>query len=147
VGVNLGASHEMGERMGLNIRNKHKINIQLIDKQILNLCLALNLISGIRTLSSCCGHGIGRINIFFKAENLKALYWISSMCDINQWEIDVLCHGFHTCKTKEGIFSFSSVDKGEMAYKAANEIVDSILKSVGEERMIERIERKIKYKE
>ena len=113
--------------MNSNIINKNEINTQLIDREILNLCLALNLIPGIKTLSSCCGHGEGPINIFFKAENLKDLYRLSSMCKNEEWEIRVLFHGFYTCKTKEGIFCFSSISCGKTAYQTADKFVDLIL--------------------
>ena len=53
-----------------------------IDTEIYELCTALNLLPGIETISSCCGHSRVPIAIFFKAESLEALpkllYWFMS---------------------------------------------------------------------
>ncbi len=52
---------------------------EAIDAEIVDLCAALNLLPGIETISSCCGHGKDPIDIWFRAEGLEALppllYW------------------------------------------------------------------------
>jgi hypothetical protein len=41
-----------------------------LDKECLDLCVALNRLDGIRTTSSCCGHGKDPYMIWFRAKDI-----------------------------------------------------------------------------
>jgi len=65
-----------------------------LDKECKDLCDAMNMIPGIRTISSCCGHDKTPYNIWFKADNLKVLpkllyYFDSCHCGFCGWRIFV----------------------------------------------------------
>ena len=51
-----------------------------MDTECVRLCKAMNLIHGIHTFESCCGHGNSEYHIWFVADTLKALpnllYWL-----------------------------------------------------------------------
>lgn len=53
-----------------------------MDKECIKLCDAMNLIEGITTIESCCGHGTGRFAVSFVADSLAALpnllYWFDA---------------------------------------------------------------------
>jgi hypothetical protein len=40
-----------------------------VDPQILELCLLLNMLPGIETFESCCGHGHGPVQIYFRVHD------------------------------------------------------------------------------
>jgi hypothetical protein len=44
--------------------------MELIDKECLNLCLAMNRLPGIFTFESCCGHGKSPFHIWFYVDGL-----------------------------------------------------------------------------
>lgn len=45
----------------------------IMDKEVIPLCDALNKLHGISTVESCCGHGKHPFRIFFIAETLDNL--------------------------------------------------------------------------
>jgi hypothetical protein len=53
-----------------------------MDQECVFLCIALNKLPGIKTVSSCCGHGKKPFRVFFTAENVADLipicYWSDS---------------------------------------------------------------------
>lgn len=65
-----------------------------MDSECLKLCEALNLLPGILTTNSCCGHGERPYRIFFHAEDLDALpelcYWFDN-CHSGEsgWQVTV----------------------------------------------------------
>ena len=44
-----------------------------MDKECIPLCDALNLLPGVTTIESCCGHSKDNFNVFFTVDSLKAL--------------------------------------------------------------------------
>jgi len=50
-----------------------------MDAECVALCEAMNLVPGIRTTESCCGHNEHEYRVFFNTESLEALppllYW------------------------------------------------------------------------
>lgn len=44
-----------------------------LDEPCLNLCAALNLLPGIETTDSCCGHGDGPFRIWFTIHDLESV--------------------------------------------------------------------------
>lgn len=65
-----------------------------LDPECRELCEALNLLPGITTTSSCCGHGREPYRIFFAAGSLDALpavCWCADECHSGQegWRVFV----------------------------------------------------------
>ena len=44
-----------------------------MDQECVVLCDAINRIPGLRTIESCCGHGMHPYRIFYKVENMEKL--------------------------------------------------------------------------
>jgi hypothetical protein len=66
-----------------------------LDPECRELCEALNLMPGITTTSSCCGHGRTPYRIFFTAESLDdlpAVCWCADRCHSGQegWRVFVV---------------------------------------------------------
>lgn len=45
----------------------------VMDKEVINLCKALNKLPGIKTVESCCGHGQHEFRIWIVAKDLSNL--------------------------------------------------------------------------
>jgi len=45
----------------------------IMDKEVINLCDALNKLPGVRTVESCCGHGKQPFRIWIKVKDLSNL--------------------------------------------------------------------------
>jgi len=65
-----------------------------MDVQCEQLCKAMNMLKGIRTIESCCGHSKDTYRIWFKADSLevlpKLLYWFSAChCGFYGWRVEV----------------------------------------------------------
>lgn len=63
-----------------------------IDPECVSICESLNAMPGIRTTSSCCGHGKHPFRVFFVAETLEALplpaYWLGGChCGFCGWNL------------------------------------------------------------
>jgi len=112
-----------------------------MDKQCLNICNAINLIKGIKTTESCCGHNRNRfriwltcdinyirnINIISKALNRR--YGGPSNNDNNEWVCSVYFSDRNSCLGKNHkiiVFCIESFYKGRKAYWEANKIAKNI---------------------
>src|SRR3990167_1196303 len=65
-----------------------------MDAEVVSLCRAINLIPGLRTYESCCGHGQFPFQIWLKAESLEPLrhlaYWLELChCGFSGWRLVV----------------------------------------------------------
>lgn len=62
-----------------------------IDKEIVELCRALNSIDGIETIESCCGHGKEKCRIYFTINNINLLNRLCFHCFNHEdfWKIRV----------------------------------------------------------
>lgn len=63
-----------------------------MDSECAKLCEALNLMPGIRTVESCCGHGDGPFHVWFKADSLEVLprvlyYFDGCHCGHYGWRV------------------------------------------------------------
>jgi hypothetical protein len=101
-----------------------------MDSECVELCNAINMIPGIRTIESCCGHGNSNFLVFLKVdgalglENLpELLYWLDP-CHVGfRW----WCKVKTDCGMSPATFYIESVVQGEEAYKQAKEIADLIV--------------------
>ncbi len=95
-----------------------------MDKECVNLCKTLNKLQGIKTVSSCCGHGKNEFLIWFRADSLenlpRLLYWFDSChCGFYHWRI--------IAKTDCGMSPVSFMIEGPVgAYNEAEEIAKLI---------------------
>ena len=57
-----------------------KAPLDQIDPECASLCAAINSLTGLCTVESCCGHGKAPYRIWLRADNLEALppllYWL-----------------------------------------------------------------------
>ena len=65
-----------------------------IDKECLELCVAMNKLPGIQTTSSCAGHGKTPYWVFFVADDLEVLpallYYVKAChSGVTGWHVDV----------------------------------------------------------
>ena len=65
-----------------------------VDKECVDLCMALNYLPGISTIESCCGHGERPYHIWFTTKYLRSLprllYWFARChCGFYGWKIIV----------------------------------------------------------
>lgn len=63
-----------------------------LDPECRSLCEAMNMLPGIETSESCCGHDREPFRVFFKAETLEALprvaYWFDAChSGVSGWQI------------------------------------------------------------
>jgi hypothetical protein len=100
-----------------------------LDDECLDLCKALNAISGIRTLESCCGHGDRPYMIWFKPESLddlpKVLYWLSGChSGCYGWQVIV----YTDCGQSPAVFRIEG-PTGAVAYSDSKTIAQVILEN------------------
>ena len=65
-----------------------------MDRECISLCDALNQISGVHTIESCCGHGDGPFHIWFRCQDVDILrhiaYWLDGCHSGNyNWTLEV----------------------------------------------------------
>ena len=65
-----------------------------IDVECISLCQALNMLPGIHTVESCCGHGKRPFLIWMKADSLGVLppmlyYFDNCHCGYSNWTVKV----------------------------------------------------------
>jgi len=101
-----------------------------MDKEVINLCDAINEIEGLETVESCSGHGKKTFKIFFNVTRIKALpillYYLrhfGNNCHApNIWR----CEAYTDCAGVEAMFCIKSIDIGNKAYRQANRIAKCI---------------------
>lgn len=93
-----------------------------IDKECVELCQAMNLIPGIRTVESCCGHGERPYHIWFRPRHLSNLprllyYFDECHCGYYGWRARV----YTDCAMSPVVFLIEG-PVGEEAYQQSKEI-------------------------
>lgn len=96
--------------------------INEIDEEVVPLVKALNLVDGIKTLGSCCGHGEGILWVSMEFESLECLTILLHIIDKNFRDVFKLTTSINLCQDSccprfelqtQGII-------GQEAYKQAN---------------------------
>jgi len=125
-------------RMSLSNENKERIPYEKMDPEVVPLCKALNMLKGVSTESSCCGHGTQPFTIMFKIDfrediNQSSLFLLGKSVDLRYWEYGRFWEIKIECldaKRKDGdppvYFVLESRSLGEEAYKQALHLVDFI---------------------
>jgi hypothetical protein len=101
-----------------------------MDQECIPLCDAMNSLPGIKTVSSCCGHGVKHFGIFFtisgdaNAVLPPLLYWFDD-CHLpkRDWRISV----FTDCSADGATFFLESPCVGKEAYQEAALIAEKLL--------------------
>lgn len=93
-----------------------------MDKECVQLCNAINLIKGITTHNSCCGHNKDEYHIWFMAKTLKSLpellYWFDGChCGFYDWRVII-----NTDCAMSPVAFMVEGPIGIQAYEQANEI-------------------------
>jgi hypothetical protein len=101
--------------------------IDPMDPEAVELVEALNLFSGVRTISSCCGHGRDTFSIWFVVEDLESLPPILYHIDgchsgVYGWAVEVTTD----CAMSPVKFRLDSTSRGEQAYSEAQQIAKFI---------------------
>jgi len=95
-----------------------------IDVECIKLCDAMNELSGIKTIESCCGHNKQPYRIWFVADSLSVLpnllyYFDGCHCGFYSWRIRVT-----TDCAKSPVHFCAEGPMGEIAYKQAEYIAE-----------------------
>jgi hypothetical protein len=95
-----------------------------MDKECIELCDAMNFLSDIRTIESCCGHNKTPYQIWFRAKNLKALpkllyYFDGCHCGFYGWKVLVTTD----CGMSPVTFCIEG-PVGEQAYSESKKIAE-----------------------
>lgn len=61
-----------------------------MDKEIVDLCDAMNALPGIETTDSCCGHSSSPLEIFFKVTSEEGLFFLTRCVDRRYWKYGYL---------------------------------------------------------
>lgn len=104
-----------------------------IDVECVNLCDAMNLYPGIRTIESCCGHNENPFRLWFMADHLKDLpaliYWFAGChCGFYNWKVQVTTD----CGMSPVHFRIEG-PQGEQGYKEADYIAGLLRRNALEE--------------
>ena len=96
-----------------------------MDKEILSLCDAINDIPGVKTTSSCCGHGGTPVSITLNCYSIMNLRPLTVGLH-DKWEIKL--EG--TWAGPQVFIELVSRDKGEQAYIEAGKLASRIYKFI-----------------
>jgi hypothetical protein len=101
-----------------------------MDPECIPICDALNLLPGIETISSCCGHGFQPFRIYFVAEVLGDLKPILTVIDESEtWRLRCSM----TTGNMEIYFILESANGWIDAYAAANGLAEQLSAEVRDE--------------
>jgi hypothetical protein len=105
-----------------------------MDKEVVELCNAINALSSIQTMESCCGHGKDNFKIFLKVDNKQeGLFFLTRCVDRRYWKYGYLwkielCVGdaFYNNRLPL-IYTLHSGDIiGEEAYNQSQSLVENM---------------------
>lgn len=124
--MNSASIHKADAPKGANQKRRKVAYHGNMDPECVALCDAMNLIPGIRTYESCCGHGQSPFWIWFDVKSLdhlpNLLYWFDPChCGFHGWRVIV---GTDCAKSPVHFYVEGPVG----AFKEANEIARLITK-------------------
>ena len=95
--------------------------VETLDSEVIPLCKALNSLSGIETISSCCGHGYAPFRVYFTAANLDSLRPILEVIDESEiWSM-------RTSMATGNMEIYFVLDAPKESYSEANTLADALL--------------------
>lgn len=99
-----------------------------LDPEVVDICVAMNKLDGVRTTESCCGHGTEPYRIFFQVSKLKCLtivyYFISERPD---WNIQFTASNMLDLDRIEPSSFVLIGPIGDEAYRDSKDIADEII--------------------
>lgn len=99
-----------------------------LDSEVVSLVKSLNLIPGITTKGSCCGHGKEELWVSFIVENISCVKKLSCFLDKNVWyEISL-----DRSDPQARLFIIKTKEFGEKAYKAADNLAKKLTMIFGD---------------
>ena len=106
---------------------------EYMDKEVIDLCNAMNSLPGIETSESCSGHEKSSLNIFFKVTDFEGLFFLVRSIDRRYWgwgdiwkiELSVGDRFNNDYLPITYLFS-SNKSKGEEAYKQAQSLIENL---------------------
>lgn len=119
-----------------------------LDPEVVELCKAINLFAGLRTYSSCCGHGKGVLTVWIRATRVSALYPLLRAIDvryggpdgravgweISPWTLEACC----TDLVGESVtFVLSSRVRGAAAYAEGLEVAANLRSIAADDKVME----------
>lgn len=102
-----------------------------MDKEVINLCNAMNGIRGIKTFCSCCGHGKKPFRIWFRSTTSQGLFFFARCADRRYWRFGnnwriTLDVGDDTNTLPINYCFESVVEHGETAYQQAEDLIENM---------------------
>ena len=100
-----------------------------MDPECVRVCDAMNLIEGIETTESCCGHGDTPFRIWFDVKDIRALYPIVRSIDprySGRWMERWSCEVVSTDIPNNAVVFALRGEVGSDTYDEANHIADFI---------------------
>lgn len=112
--------------------------LTMIDKECVKICDALNRLPSVRTMESCCGHGVGNFNIWFYATDVRVINAISRYYSTYRWYKDQNDEYHENWKIKLDICDIMDVNHDILfwlegnkdnpnLFKEADEMADNII--------------------
>lgn len=104
-----------------------------IDMPCIPLCDAINQVKGLRTTSSCCGHGENCLDVWFDADTIRALHPIAAV--VHRWAHQgwALTAQYTDLTHRPVVFRLASGDKGVPAFEQAEAVAASIRQMLADE--------------
>ena len=97
-----------------------------MDPECVALCDALNSFTGIRTIESCCGHGVENFRVHFYCETIEALGVIAQACSYLPWSMHA------TWATGSHTLYFTLCVPATLAVRAVKDLVIALANALAE---------------
>jgi len=98
-----------------------------MDKECVALCDAINIVPGLQTIESCCGHGEWTFKIWLKVKSLEKLPVLLYFCDPCHIGFRWTCTVETDCAMSPVTFVLESECTGEEAYEQARKITEKVI--------------------
>lgn len=119
-----------------------------LDVEVMKLCGAINKCAGLRTYSSCAGHGAKPFEVWFKADSVTAMFPLLRAIDpryggpdgfdtgvaIGPWKVEAYCTDL--VGSDSVTFCLSSRSLGDVAYAEADKIASNLLGILADDKLL-----------
>lgn len=105
----------------------------MMDKEIIDLCDAMNSLPGIETSGSCSGHEKYPLSIFFKSTDYEGLFFLTRSIDNRywkyggKWSIKLIVGDMYENNYLPITYLLESEDIGNEAYKQATDLIENMV--------------------
>ena len=119
-----------------------------LDVEVVALCKAINKCAGLRTYSSCAGHGAKPLTVWFKADSVTAMFPLLRAIDpryggpdgfdtgiaIGPWSVEAYCTDL--VGSDSVTFCLSSQSLGDVAYAEADKIASNLSGILSDDKLL-----------